>query len=217
MGARLIGRRLRVAGRLAAAALLLAGLAAPHAARAVVVSMTASPPACGGAVTAGTVACPVDAGSSLSLVFALDAATALNGYQLNLRWDPSELSLLGASQLFPDAGTPVAFTSAPGDPAASVASAFVFPDPAVTTLLFQLDFQATPAGDDGQPDVWWFPQGAGLSPGSVVLENPAGAALDVTPAPVVPALPGALVPLLLAGLLAGGARRLPAARRIWHI
>lgn len=193
-------------------ALLLALGITSAQAGAAVISMDVDPPGCAGFV-AGTGTCEVAPGTTLAVTWSLTAPELLNGYQLEIRWDPTELTLLGSTQLFPDSGTPVPFTQQPGDPSDSRASAFSF-DPQSTLGLFRVTFQASPAGGDGQPDVWWFPVGAGLSPAGVVLENPAGAAIDLTPTALgVPAL-GLLGGLALAlGMLLGGLALARAARR----
>jgi len=175
---------------LVAGALLLS-LLVPAIAPAAVVSMSVDRPGCTG-YTSGTGSCEAGSGTAVSVTWSLQTQESLNGYQLQIRWDPGELALTGAEQLYPDTGTPVAFTSEPSDPNASVASAFVLPSPAATMQLFRLHFAATPTGSDGQADLSWFAQGAGLSPASVVLENPGGAGIDFVPS-------GEPVPVPVAG------------------
>jgi hypothetical protein len=195
-----VERRALLAGTL----LTVAALALP--AEAAIVAMSVDQQGCGG-YTSGTGTCEVVPGSELSVTWALEAQETLNGYQLQIRWDPSELSLIRAVQLFPDTAPPVAWTVEPSDPNASVASAFRLPTPADTTLLFRLDFLAIPSGNDAKQDLWWFPQGAGLTPGSVALDNPAGAGIDFTAVPIaVPSLSrwgSALLALALVALAAG--------------
>ncbi len=138
-----------------------------------------APPSCG-PVSAGVASCLVVPGSLLDVTFALDAPESLNGYDLEVRWDDSELTLVSATQLHPDTGTPGPFLEEPSDPADSRAAVFEF-DAIETTQLFRLRFETSFGALDGQADLWWFPNNNGLAPASVTLENAAGAALDIGP------------------------------------
>ena len=187
--------------RLAGAALVpLPFLAVPGLASGAEIQMSAPLQGCG-PVVSGIETCRVAPGSLLDVTFALDAAQSLNGYDLEIRWDASELTFVSATQLHPDTGTPGPFLEEPSDPADSRAAVFEF-DAEQTTQLFELRFQTAVGSLDGQADLWWFPNNDGLAPASVTLDNPSGAALDVGPtAEVIPVLGVAsrgLVALLLA-------------------
>jgi len=129
-------------------------------------------------------------GAFVTYTVALSAATSLNGYDLTVQWDTSELTLTSASQLFPDSLPPdtFAFTvsplaGTPGDARTSTVSLTAF----TTTSLFSLTFTAANPVADGLDDVRVFADpvnnGNGLSPGTVTLDNPTGVGFDVTPAP----------------------------------
>ncbi len=163
----------------ASAALLL--LATP--ARAVDVVLSLDVGGCTGAVT-GVVECAAldRVGTQVIARWALDVPTGLLGYDFEVRWDPAELSFVSAEQLLPDTGAAVPFVAAPFDPAESSAAAFVIPvpiPPPVTELLFEITFDLVSLVDDGEADVDWFPNGAGLAPSEVVLDNAAGAGIDL--------------------------------------
>jgi hypothetical protein len=156
---------------------------------AAVVSMTTDAPDCG-PYAAGVGTCTVG-DPSITVTWELDATASLNGYDFEIRWDPTELALTDAKQLHPDTGTPLAFLEAPSDPNDS--RALVVSLTAASTMrLFELTFDVMPSAPDGMADVWWFANGNGLAPGTVILENPAGAGFDLAttdamPPPAVPA------------------------------
>lgn len=191
----MVSIRRRAAGlALLGAVGLVSGMAS-----AAVVEMSVEGTACSG-IDSGVQPCAVSFGQTVVVTWQLDQQTLLNGYNLELRWNPDELTLLGSTPLHPDTGTPAPFQEAPGDPADSAAFAIVF-IAENTTDLFQVSFQAHPASEPTGSDLLWFPNGNGLSPGSVVLENPAGAAIDfqrLVPPPEVPGL-GPIGLCLLAG------------------
>ena len=178
------GRRARcgvVACRLFAA---LLGLGYPGLADAAVVSMITDAPGCGTYAT-GVGTCTVSDGS-IAVTWALAAPESLNGYDFEIRWDAGELTLTGATQLYPDTATPLAFLEEPSDPNDSRALVISL-TPASTVSLFRLTFEAQPSAADGMADLWWFANGNGLAPGTVILENPSGAGIDMRAVPV-PAL-----------------------------
>jgi hypothetical protein len=170
--------------------LLAALIALP--AHAVIVSMQS--PACViGNVTAGTAMCSAALGEIVDVTFALDSTESLAGYDLEIRWDATELTLVSATPLFPSSGTAEPFLLEPMDPTDSRATAFtiiIAPTDSLFRLSFSVNAQAEASGDD----LWWFPSGAGLSPATVVLENPGGAAIDFKRAIPAPAMgPGGLL------------------------
>jgi hypothetical protein len=126
---------------------------------------------------------PTLPGSTFTVTWKLPASTSLNGYDFNLSWDPSELTLLSAQQLIPNASPPntIPFVIAPNpaDPVGSAAvalSVIAYP----TTNLFRATFQAASTMHANCiPDVTWTPNGNGLAPGTVELGNPAGASVDL--------------------------------------
>jgi hypothetical protein len=187
-------------------ALVLALALAAAPAPAAVVEMRVEGTARSG-ISSGVQPCTVIWGQTVVVTWHLDQQTLLNGYDLELRWNPDELTLLDAAPLHPDTGTPTPFSEAPGDPADSRAFAIVF-TAENTTDLFQVSFEAHPSLAATGSDLLWFPNANGLSPGSVVLENSAGAAIDFQrfPEPEVPGL-GGLGLALLAGSVAVVARR----------
>lgn len=182
-------------------------MASARPAGAVVIELDTTETGCSG-ITGAVVACPVPGGAHvMTVTWRFDqAVSALNAYDLSIRWDTEELTLLGSTAIFPDGGSPEPFLEAPSDPANSIASALslvALP----TTELFSVTFElmAQPGGD-GQPDLEWFANLPGLSPGSVVLDNLQGASIDFwtepTPIPMLPTAVG-LLPLVmgLAGAL----------------
>lgn len=160
-------------------------------ARAVNVTVSMAAPGAGCApVTSGVRECIVLPDTTVVVTWAMSSQQSLIGYGLEIRWDAAELTLLDATPLYADTGSPVAFLEAPNDPDDSRATAINEPSfvPLPTTTLFQLTFSVTPAEDPGAgPDLWWFPDGSGgLSPSSVVIQNASGAAYDFV-GPSVPA------------------------------
>lgn len=137
-------------------------------------------------VSTGVTQCIVEGGSTIEVTWSLSNQESLNGYDLEVRWNASALTLQSASQLFPDTGIAEPWLVEPSDPNASSAVAIsLVASP--TTSLFRLSFDVAINVPDGDSDVFWFPNGNGLSPGSVVLENSDGAGLDIRTAEV-PAL-----------------------------
>lgn len=135
-------------------------------------------------VTDGTVFCSAEdaPGSQLTVTWSLDSRQSIHGYDLEIRWDPGELDLLEAEQLFPDDQLPgsVPFVVAPdpGDPWGSEAAALSLAASETRDLL-RLTFAVVgEIRTDCEADVAWSANGNGLSPGSLVLDNPAGAGLD---------------------------------------
>ena len=129
-------------------------------------------------VSTGVTQCIVAGGSTIDVTWSLSNQESLNGYDLEIRWNSSALTLLSASQLFPDTGIAEPWLVEPSDPDASSAVAIslvAMP----TTSLFRLSFEVASNALGGKQDLWWFPNGSGLSPGSVVLENSDGAGLDI--------------------------------------
>jgi len=197
-------RALRV---LAAACGLAFGLAAPAAA--VDVEMSVDVAGCTGYVS-GVGVCDVTGQTQITITWTLSSQQTLNGYDLALSWDPGELTLLDTAQLYPDTATPFAWVVEPSDPLASTALVISLV-PGATTSLFALTFAVSASPADGQPDIVWSANGNGLSPASVVLDNPGGAGIDVTAvAPAVPALPPAGLVALALALLAVRRRQAPA-------
>jgi hypothetical protein len=169
--------------------LAVCGLALAPTSHAVDIAMSVasgSTTLCSG-ITGGVQKCSVSglAGGTITVTWSLTSAQTLNGYDLDVSWDPAELTLLSADQLYPDSQAPnsIPFLVAPnpGDPAGSqavVLSLVGFP----TTALFRATFQLGAAGvlpQDCAADIAWSANGNGLAPGSVVLTNPTGAAVDV--------------------------------------
>ncbi len=139
--------------------------------------------------TSGLRRCPAPAFGTpiqVTVTWALDAPATLNGYDLNVGWDASELSLVAMEQLYPDDQpvNTIPFLVAP-DPLQPLASEAVTLSlvGAATTSLLRLTFQTVSAPafllGNCEADVWWTANGNGLSPGSVVLSNPQGAAIDL--------------------------------------
>lgn len=140
-------------------------------------------------ITAGVAACDatdLPSGEQVTVTLALDSQQNLNGYDLTFTWDDEELTLVSCENLYPDTqpGGTVPFLVSPctaNDPTGSdgiTLSIVTF----ATTQLIQLTFELTaiPGCDtDGLADVSWSANGNGLSPGSVVLDNPAGASADL--------------------------------------
>lgn len=141
-------------------------------------------------------------GAQLSFAIGLDAATAINGYDLTLAWDPSELLLVSSTSA---AGLPFSVSPDAGASAGSRVASITLVA-ALTSLLFSVTFDVLATTADGLADVRVFVDedvnGSGIAPGSLALANPGGAGFDVIPEPAS----GALLALGLAGLSAARAR-----------
>jgi len=128
------------------------------------------------------------AGDMITFTISLDLSVSLNGYDLLLTWDPTELALLAASDLT-GLGLDVNPTSSVGFPRRVAAISLG----AVTSAdLVALEFSVVSVVRDGAADFSFTTNGSGLSPGSLVLAAPPTAAIAL-PEP-------ALSLLLLLGL-----------------
>jgi len=186
--------------------LLALGLALGLAGRAAAVDIEMSVDAtgCSGYV-AGVGLCVLSEGQSqITVTWTLSGQQTLNGYDLAVTWDSDELTLLSTAQLHPDTAAPLAWSIEPSDPTNSRALVFDLL-PGVTTSLFRLVFAVDTAHEDGLADISWAANGDGLAPGTVVLDNGSGAAIDVAGPVAVPALPPAGLAILVL-LLARSAR-----------
>lgn len=185
---------------------ILLGLGFARYADAATLELDASRPGCGG-YTSGVGTCDVGDGiGSIDVTWQLQAAESLNGYDLVVHWDPNEVILAAASQLYPDTGAPLPWDSEPNAPGDSAVVLSL--TPATTTSLFRLTFTIQSLIHDEQADIWWTANGNGLSPGSVVLSNPSGSGVDLIAPSAVPTLmPLPLITLAL--LLAVSARSRP--------
>lgn len=188
------------------AAVLCCPLAGPAAAVDVTIVTSAPGTSCPD-VAEGTGTCEIAASTQFDVVWQLDSQQSLNGYDLEIRWDASELTLISATPLYPDTGSPVPFLEEPSNPDASsaVALSVVALD---TTQLFSLRFEASPGASPDGPDLSWFANGNGLSPASVVLLDPGGGAWDFYDASGMPVVPVGGGWLLAAALLVAGGIRL---------
>jgi len=141
-----------------------------------------------GPISSGTASEASLPGSQLAFAIGLDAATALNGYDVTLAWDPAELALFSAS---PWAELPFSVAPDAGQSAGSRVASITL-SPAHTALLFTVTFDVLAASGDGLADVSVFVDplvnGSGISPGSLSLANPGGAGIDVVPEPASAAL-----------------------------
>jgi hypothetical protein len=163
--------------------LALVALAAPaHA-----VSITIAGPSTG-PLSAGVGTEMASGLTVISFEVALGQTTAIAAYDLSVAWDPTELSLSSAQQRFPDTSLAFPFFVSPvggnSDGARAGVLGFV---PYTTTALFRLTFQVLEAGlvDDGEADVRVFvnalANGPGIYPGTLTIDNPAGAGIDLVP------------------------------------
>jgi hypothetical protein len=143
-------------------------------------------PLCSG-ITGGVAECNVAgfAGANVTVTWSLSSAQTLNGYDLNVSWDPAELTLISADQLYPGSQAPntIPFLVAPNpaDPVGSEAVALSLIAYS-TTPLFRATFQLADGPSlarDCTPDLTWSANGNGLAPASVVLGNPGGASIDL--------------------------------------
>lgn len=158
-----------VAHRMLLSCLALAALGLPaHSALALSLQVSAAAPA------------PLATGDSVTLTVSLDQATAFNGYELFLSWDPTELQFSSAQQLFVSPFVP--FSAKTIDPVESRLSTLVPSDPSSVPVgqdLFSVDFSVLNLVDDGQVDFRVFAKGSGTSTGLAgtpppVLDNPQG-------------------------------------------
>jgi len=162
-----------------------------------------------GPLGAGTGSEPAVPGDELTFTVGLDAATSINGYDLTISWDPSELSFSSALEL-----SGLGFDVAPvGSSPAGERVAAISLTAASSTALFQVTFGVVAVVPDGLSDFAVFvdPQanGSGIAPGSLSLENPGGAGLDVVPEPDSGILLGSALALLWAARRAAYAPRAP--------
>jgi hypothetical protein len=187
---------------LAGIACLAGSLAAGPAAA---LSLTLAGPT-SGTLTSGVGVEAAAPSSQLSFTVGLDAATTINGYDVTIAWDASELAFASAT---PAPGLAFGPPPNPGQSAgtrvASLSLAGVN-----TALLFSVTFDVLAGPQDGLADFRVFvdalANGSGIAPGSLSLANPTGAGIDVIPEPAS----GALLALGLAALAA--ARRARRAR-----
>lgn len=159
-------------------------LAAPALGVDIVMDVDAGSVSCDG-IAAGVGDCDVSgqAPNQVTVTWSLSSAQGLNGYDLFVSWDPDELALVGSSQLYPDSLPPdtVAFLVAPDplDPDESSVLTLSLANVS-TTSLFSVTFDVVGTlSADCEADVWWSASGSGLSPGTVLLENPGGAGVDL--------------------------------------
>jgi hypothetical protein len=120
-------------------------------------------------------------GSEITFTVALDAQTAINGYDVTIFWDALELSFLSATDL-----SGLGFDTAPLGATPSGERVATFALTAVeATDLFSVSFDVLPgAHGDGLDDFGVFvgeANGVGLIPGAI--DNPGGAGFDVVPEP----------------------------------
>jgi hypothetical protein len=158
-----------------------------------------------GPLTSGVGTEDVTSLTQITFEVGLSSQTQIQGYDISVAWDASELGLTSAQQLFPDTGAALPFTISPvGGSSSGTRAAVIGFSTLATTGLFRITFDVLGGANDGQPDVRFFvdalANGPGLSGSGVSVDNPAGAGIDVVPEP------GTGV-LLAAGLLAIAARR----------
>jgi hypothetical protein len=163
------------------------------------IPLAASPAAALSLTLAGPTSGPLTSGvgveaaalaTQLSFAIGLDAATAINGYDLTIAWDPGELAFLSA--------TPVpglAFSPAPnGSQSTGTRAASITLLAVQTDLLFSVSFDVLGNLPDGLVDFEVFvdalTNGSGIAPGSLSLANLGGAGIDVVPEPASGALLG---------------------------
>lgn len=176
----------------------LLALLAPAAAGAL--SLSVAGPTSGPITTGLGVEDPL-VGSGLTFTVGLDATTAIQGYDLILSWDPTELAFLSATDL-----SGIGFDVAPvGATPAGERVAAIDLAPLSTTALFQVDFQVLAVAADGGVDLQLVANGSGVAPGSLSLANGATGVAFAVPEPGTAALLGGV----LAALRASSPRRRP--------
>jgi len=125
-------------------------------------------------------------GAEITFTVALDASTPINGYDVTILWDASELAFVSATDL-----SGLGFDAAPTGATPSGERVATFDLAAfVATDLFSVTFDVLPgAHQDGLADFSVFvgpANGSGLIPGAI--DNPGGVAYDVVPEPDTGAL-----------------------------
>jgi hypothetical protein len=124
---------------------------------------------------------PGPVAGSITFTVALDAPTAINGYDLTIFWDALELSFLSSTEL-----SGLGFDSAPVGATPAGERVAVFEIPGVTTSdLFSVSFTVLPGVmADGADDFGAFvgpANGSGLIPGAI--GDPDAVGFDVVPEP----------------------------------
>ncbi len=139
-------------------------------------------------VSSGTEFCSslgLASADQITVRWSIDDSITLNGYDVVVSWDDEELTLVSCEAIAPDPGDPSLFVVSPcdtGAPAGSDALAVTIGPGFTSTQLFSMTFALTAVAvcdTDGLADVSWSANGAGLSPASVVLQNPSGASIDI--------------------------------------
>lgn len=163
-------------------------------------SLTLSGPT-SGSLLGGTGSESATPGSQITFTVGLDAVTSLNGYDVTIAYDASELSFASASELSglgfdaaPAGATPV------GERVAAIELQAVS-----TASLFSILFDVSDVVNDGLPDFRIFvdppTNGSGIAPATLSLANgAAGIGIEVVPEPESAAL-------LAGGLIALAALR----------
>lgn len=131
-------------------------------------------------------------GEILALQISLDQSVSLQGFDLLLTWDATELDLVAASDQ-----TGLGLDVVPGASGVSERIAAIEFTAVSAMALFELQFEVLAIVPDGA-DFSIVANGAGLAPASLVLDSPNSAVVEI-PEPAPLALLG------LAGLLALGA------------
>jgi hypothetical protein len=158
---------------------LVASLGAPPAAA---LSLTLAGPT-SGAVTTGIGEESAAVSTQVGFVIGLDSATSINGYDVTIAWDATELAFSSAT---PVAG--LAFGPAPNaGQSAGTRVASLSLSGVLTATLFSVTFDVLASTQDGLADFEVFvdalANGSGISPGTLSLANPGGAGIDVVPEP----------------------------------
>jgi hypothetical protein len=136
-----------------------------------------------GALTTGVGMESAAPSTQLSFTIGLDAASTINGYDVTIAWDASELAFASATPV-----TGLAFGPAPnaGSSAGTRVAALSLAG-VLTSTLFSVTFDVLGNSQDGVADfrvyVDALANGSGISPGSLSLSNPSGAGIDVIPEP----------------------------------
>jgi hypothetical protein len=177
--------RLRLARPIVLGFLVAPLVAAPAAA----LSLTLAGPT-SGALSTGVGVEAAAPSTQLGFTVGLDAATSINGYDVTIAWDPTELALASAT---PVAGLAFGPAPNPGQSAGTRVASLSLPG-VLTATLFSLSFDVLATTQDGLADVRVFvdagANGSGIAPGSLALANPTGAGIDVIPEPSSQALLG---------------------------